>query len=134
MIFAWKINDLGGPTAAKLLEDPTNIYSPMNKDYTDQFVLLKDKHMTLQAPFYPPALGATHFAASVKWYKKVNWHMRWTDAGDDTCNHIWMYTMSTVTQSANAVSTTFYSRLNYTDNQIPEHTVLARRPEAESQR
>jgi len=116
IIFVWKINDFGGPTVAKLLEDPTNIYSPMNKDYTDQFVVMKDKHMVLNAQMPPVQSTVTVFHRSMKYYKKLNWHMRWDDAGNDVANHVWMLTMSTVTGATNAVGTTFYSRLNFTDN------------------
>lgn len=118
IIFAWKLNDSGGPSVTKLLESPSNIYSALNKDYTDQFVVLKDKFMTFNFPAGTSSAGAVQTAdfKSLKLYKQLQWHMRWSDAGSAIANHIYILSMSTPSGVANAVNTTFYSRLNYTDN------------------
>lgn len=119
MLFVWKFNDAGGPTVAKLLEVPTNAYSPLNKDYTDNFVVIKDKHIAVESPIIPPAAGtATSWFRALKWFKKLDFHIRWSDASATTINssQIWLMTYFTATAAANAVSTTMYSRLNYTDN------------------
>lgn len=119
ILFVWKYNDSGGPSITKILESPTNIYSNLNKDYTDQFVVLKDKFLTYNATMQAGTVAsgiATQDYKSMKVYKKLDYHMRWTDANQAIANHVWMLTMSTPSGLTNAVNTTFYSRLNYTDN------------------
>lgn len=119
MIFAWKFNDAGGPSLTKLLESPTNIYSPVNKNYSDQFVVLKDKFLTFNAQLVPGTvsngLGTMDFK-HLKYFKKLDWHLRWDDSNNAIANHIWILSMSSSSGVTNAVSTTFYSRLNFTDN------------------
>jgi len=117
MIFTWKYNDSGGPSVTKLLEAPTNIYSPVNKDFSDQFVVMKDKHFVFNASVVPgTAATATQGYQHFKYYKDLNWHMRWTDSSQAIANHVWILTMATSSGPTNAVGVTFYSRLNYTDN------------------
>lgn len=121
ILLCWKDNATDNPpSAAKILEDSSNIYSPLNKNYTDSFVVLKDKHMVFNARCTPgTAATATQDFHHWKWFKKLNWHMRWQSPSGgigQTQNHIYMLTMSTPTGASNAIGTTFYSRLNYTDN------------------
>lgn len=115
-LICWKENiQLNQPTALKLFESPTNLYSAWNKDYTDQFVVMKDKFFSLNNSSGQP--GSVAFTAA-KIFKKIGWHLRW-DGGltsDGTQNHIYLILRSSSSGSTSALSTTYYSRLNYTDN------------------
>ena len=116
MLICWKENiQLNGPTAAKIFESPSNLYSPVNKDYSDQFVVLKDKYFSLNS-------GVSVFSVvgftTQKLFKKLNWHMRFQGgtAFDGTVNHVFLILRSSSSGATNAFNTTYYSRLNYTDN------------------
>lgn len=114
-IFCWKENaQQNAPTEAKVFESPTTISSPFNKDYTDQMVILKDKYWALNAPINA---SVTQNYFTFKFYKKLDWHMRWSGTtNQNTQNHIYIFFRSANTAIANAVSTSSYSRINYTDN------------------
>lgn len=120
LIVCWKDNATqNAPSITKLLQSPTNIYSPVNKDYSDQFVVLKDKYLTFNASLTPGTVTSgisTQDFKQLKFYKKLDWHMRWDGTNGPTQNHIYMLTMSTSSGATNAVATTYYSRLNFTDN------------------
>lgn len=104
-------------TISNILEDPTNIFSPINKDYGSQMVVLKDKFLNLESPNAGKTTGeSTTIFRYFKIYKPLGFHIRYNDAGSGTDNHIFLLTMSTSTGSANAVNTTYYSRINFTDN------------------
>lgn len=116
MLIVWKENAQQNPiTAAKLFESPTNLYSAMNKDYTDQFVVLKDKFFALNNPS-----GAAQTVAfqHMKLFKKTDFHIRFdgSTGANATQNHIYLILRSSSTGLATSLSTTYYSRLNYTDN------------------
>lgn len=118
MILVWKDNaSQNVPSVTKILQSPSNIYSPVNKDYSDQFVVVKDKFVTFNPMVVPgTSTSGTQGFRHMKFFKKCNWHLRWDAAGNPTQNHIYMLTMSTPSGSSNAVGTTYYSRINYTDN------------------
>lgn len=115
IMFVWKDNaNANGPTAAKILETPTNINSHYNKDYTDQFVVLKDQRIPMNAWINASVTQDVH---EFKIYKKLNFHIRWLNATTGgTQNHVYMMFMGSNTASANATVFQIYSRLNYTDN------------------
>lgn len=112
-VFCYK-NDASGeaPTVAKLYQSPTNLYSPINKDNSEQYVLLKDKFFTLES-----SAGITAIAGfrHMKWYKDLNWHIRWGANTDPSTNHIYVVFRSSAGVT-NALGITYYSRLNFTDN------------------
>lgn len=114
MVICWKDNaDATPPSASVLFEAPTNIYSPVNKDYSDQFVVLKDKFFTLESQTGIEAIsGFTH----MKYYKDLNWHMRFLENGNPTQGHVYLVLRSSATGIGNAMQCTYYSRLNFTDN------------------
>lgn len=117
-IVCWKENaKVNAPTVAKIFEVPTNIYSAMNKDYTDQFVVLKDKFFTMTAVNANLGTGSQGFQA-MKIFKNLNWHMRWDGAAgtDATLNHVYLILRSSASGAGTAASCTYYTRLNYTDN------------------
>lgn len=118
MLIVWKANAQENVlTAAKLFEAPTNIYSPLNKDYSDQIVVLKDKFVSYNSATLPTGAGYSASAQHLKIYKKLDFHMRFdgATASDDTMNHVYLIIRGSAA-STNAVGATYYSRLNYTDN------------------
>lgn len=116
MLVAWKANIQDMPlTAARLFESPTNLYSPVNRDYSDQLVVLKDKFFALNAPVAGTGTNPQAFT-HWKFYKKLDWHMRWDAAttSDATTDHIYLIIRSS--SATVSLGTTYYSRLNFTDN------------------
>lgn len=115
MLICWKDNKIPNPpNASKIFEAPSNLYSPVNKDYSDQFVVIKDKFFSLNGTLQS---GVSAFT-TMKLFKKLNWHMRWEDASatGGTQNHVYLILRSSSAGATNALQTTYYSRLNYTDN------------------
>jgi len=116
MLICWKENlQANAPTIAKIFESPNNIYSLINKDNSDQFVIMKDKFFCLNAQSGLPGSQAFQTA---KLYKKLNWHLRFNGTGTaaGTQNHVYLLLRSSATGAATALNTTYISRLNYTDN------------------
>lgn len=117
MLLCWKENiQLNSPTAARIFEAPTNLYSPINKDYSDQFVVLKDKFFTLRSD--GSGIASTTGQTHMKIFKNLNWHIRYQAGGaaDGTTNHIILVLRSSAAGVSNAMNCTYYSRLNFTDN------------------
>lgn len=114
ILFCWKDNaGQNAPSVTKILES-ADINSPINKDYSDQFVILKDKIFAHNAQTATVCLQSQF---NLKVYKKLNFHMRWTGASTgNTQNHIYVLFIGGGGSSANASSLTCHSRLNFTDN------------------
>lgn len=113
LLVCWKEDEsVNAITAAKLFESPSNLYSPVNKDNSDQFVILKDKFFSMNSTV---GLTANTAFQTVKLYKALNWHMRWNNTVS-TQNHVFLVLRSSAAGATNALQTTYYSRLNYTDN------------------
>lgn len=118
MLIVWKDNAQQNiPTAAKIFEVPSNLYSAINKDYCDQFVVLKDKFFTLNAQNSQITTGAQAFT-TMKWYKKLGFHIRWDGAAgsNGTQNHVYLVLRSSAGGVGTALNCTWYSRFNFTDN------------------
>lgn len=116
MLIAWKENaQQNNISVSKLFEAPNNLYSPVNKDYSDQFVVLKDKFFSLNAS---NGVAGTQAFTTMKIFKKLDWHMRFDNsgAGSGTQNHIFLVLRSSASGTSHALSTTYYSRLGFTDN------------------
>lgn len=116
MLICWKDNAKQNvPTIAKIFEVPNNLYSPVNKDYSDQFVVIKDKFFTLNG--HNSTVGTQGFT-TMKWFKSLNYHMRYDGAtgSDNTQNHLYLVLRSSASGVGSALSTTWYSRINFTDN------------------
>jgi len=116
MLLCWKPNlQVDGPSVAKIFEAPNNLYSPVNKDNSDNFVVIKDKFFTLNSQ---SSVAATAGFMTMKWYKDLNWHMRYQagSTADETTNHLVLILRSSSTGATNALGVTYYARLNYTDN------------------
>ena len=117
IIYCWKENLQENPpsNAANIFEVGNNLYSCFNKDFTDQFVVLKDKHFSVNANLN--AAGNQSFM-HMKIFKKLNWHIRYDGSGafDGTQNHIFMCLRSSASGAPTGMQCTYYSRLNYTDN------------------
>ena len=104
------------PTITKIFEAPANLLSAFNKDYTDQFVVIKDKLIAFQALASPSALNQSPH--TLKIYKRLGYHLRF-DAGttaDHTVNHLFLIFRCNAATSANQASFEYYSRLNFSDN------------------
>lgn len=116
-LICWKDNvQNNAPTIGKVFQSTTDINSAINKDYSDQFVVLKDKMFTHNMSV---ALTGTQQAVHVfKWYKKLNWHLRYAGATttSGTVNHIYLIFRGGAPTSANQSGINVYSRLNFTDN------------------
>lgn len=118
MLICWKENaQQNAPSINKIFEVPSNLYSPVSKDNSDSFVVLKDKFFSMNASTSDTASCSSNFM-SQKFYKKINWHMRYNgdSNGSQTQNHIYLITRCSASSSSNALNTTYYSRLNFTDN------------------
>ena len=118
VIFVWKDNaTANAPTAAKLFETPATFLSAFNKDYTDQMVILKDKVYCHQTNYDAGAGGLYVAPIHEKIYKKLDFHMRWTNASTaNSQNHVYMCVRGSGATSSNASRFQVYSRLNFTDN------------------
>jgi len=125
-LLCWKANATENPiTIVKVYADQNDISSAFNKDYTDQFVIMKDKifasNGTLQ-PWHIPVTTPeplTQFQSGYsfnKFFRKLQWHIRWATGDDPTTNHIYLIVRSTGGQGNTGTSFLLYSRLNYTDN------------------
>lgn len=115
-LICWKENaKVNVPSIAKIFEVPNNLYSAMNKDYTDQFVVLKDKFFALNQG--GPGYGGYGYS-TMKWFKNLNWHMRYdgSTGSDNTQNHLYLILRSSATGVGTGLNCTWYSRLNFTDN------------------
>lgn len=116
ILIVWKENAaVNAPTVAKIFTTPAEFLSGFNKDYTDQFVVLKDKVYTHQASISAATNQDTKFE---KIYKNLDYHMRFQagTAADWTTNHVYLILRNTAPTSTNQASADFYSRLNFTDN------------------
>lgn len=116
ILICWKENlQINAPTVAKLFEYPTLFTSAFNKDYTDQFVVLKDKVIPMNAMAAVATAQAAHF---LKVFKKLEHHMRFDGAGtaNGTQNHLFLIIRGSATVSSNPITWRQYSRLNFTDN------------------
>lgn len=115
LLICWKDNaSQNTPTIAKIFEQPNNLYSPVNKDLSDSFVVMKDKFFALNNS--SGVAGSAGFT-TMKIYKKLNWHLRYADSttNSPTQNHIYLILRCGNT-SGNSLTTSYYSRLNFTDN------------------
>lgn len=115
-LICWKENAKANPpTIAKIFEVSNNLYSAMNKDYTDQFVVIKDKFFSLNQT--SPQVGTYGFS-TMKWFKPLNWHMRYDgiNGTDNTQNHLYLILRSSASGAGTGLNCTWYSRLNFTDN------------------
>jgi hypothetical protein len=115
ILFCWKGDVQNNPpTAAKIFENPTQFFSMLNKDYSEQIVVIKDKVVNHAAPFTTAGVFGIKF---FKIYKSLNWHARWdgTTNNDGTTNHLFLLVRGagTSTTPSNMVA---YSRLHFTDN------------------
>lgn len=115
MLICWKENiQQNAPDVNKIFEDASNLYSPVNKNNSDSFVVIKDKFFSLNnSSGLAGSSGFTH----MKLYKPLNWHIRWegSTGNQGTQNHVYLI-MRCANGSGSALSTTYYSRLNFTDN------------------
>ena len=99
------------PTASQIFQNSTNIDSAFNKNFTDRFVIIKDKR-------FLSAQQGDQMQLIQKWFKKLDFHQRFlgtggtaADAGQNT-----PYLVIWGTLSVNFPTYSIYSRTNFTDN------------------
>lgn len=117
ILFCWKDNaDENAPQPTKLLQPGFPVTTaPLNKDFSDQFVVMKDKVSILHQNV--PSTINGHISESIHWkaYKDVNWHAHWnTDSPAATTNHLYLCALTNM--GDNHVHIQITTRLNYTDN------------------
>lgn len=116
ILFVWKENaNINAPLISKIFTTPAEFLSGFNKDYTDQFVVLKDKVFCHNANISAATLQDVKH---VKVYKNLDYHMRFIDgtAAGWSVNHVYLLLRSTGPTAANQGAADVWSRLNYTDN------------------
>jgi len=120
IIFIWKEDaQENPPTSVKILEDPSNFWSPVNKDYSEQFVILKDWYTPLVANASYSKTDVTGSYVPIyalkKMFRKLGIHARYANDDDtsNTTNHVYMLIGN---PGAVDTNTAFYTRVNYTDN------------------
>lgn len=109
IIFIDTDNDGIAPTAAELLQFPSNINSSINPDYSSRFTILYDKHYYL-------SINGTRVDGD-KFYKPLNFHVKYTGptGGTDFAkNNIWLYQVSN--EVTNVPVTTYTTRFAFYDN------------------
>jgi len=116
-VLCWKGDcTINAPTISKIYSVTNNIFSPFNPDYTDQMVVIKDKFFVQNAQCGSANQDFIGAFSMNKYFKKLDWHIRWSNADDPTTNHIFVVFRSTGTSSTYATVYGWYSRLNFTDN------------------
>lgn len=110
IIFVWNENaQETAPTLAKILEDPTNILSPLDIESSKDYTIIRDKIITLTTGSYP-------MYYSNKYIKLNPLHSKYssTTSSSQTSGHIYQLIMSDTV--ANNPSFILYNRLRYYDN------------------
>lgn len=95
----------------KLLQDTTNpVLSPINREYSDRFVILKEKMYSLS-----DGQGTRAFN---KVFLRLGFHIKFdgTTQTLQSANSLYFILLSDNANSTNPSSCEVYSRLNYTDN------------------
>lgn len=112
IIFVDKQQSGTPPTAAQLLTTPGNIDSPFNRNYTDRFVILKDKRLVASQT------GLITSSIFQKVFKRLNFHTRFigTSSANASMGNNTVYFFAVSTQVINAPTAFIYSRINFTDN------------------
>ena len=101
-------NNGSAPAAADILEAPTNVLSPLNRDNTQRFTILNDIHITLS--------NTGDKISTQKYYKKLGFHMRYTGTSTGTNNKNSLYVLYMSTDNTNPPTINIYNRLAYYDN------------------
>lgn len=99
------------PTIAELLQNTSYLLdSGFNKNYSDRFVIIKDKKFSL--------IKYGFQELQMKVYKKLNFHIRYigTSAATASAGENQVYFVVIGDTSTNLPSYSFYSRVNFTDN------------------
>lgn len=110
MIIVDKMQDGVAPTAAEIFQNTGFYNSPLNKNFTDRFALLKDQYIDLLQQ------GSNQLAGKI--YVKLDYHIRYLGTGSAVADQGpgTLYVITTNRENANAPAINCYSRLNYFDN------------------
>jgi len=95
----------------------TTLFSQKNKNYTDRFVFLKDKFITIDANIDPTA-DALNANRVIKIFKKTDFHIRYigTDATNASQGNNSLYLLIWPQDPTTGQGFSMTSRLNFTDN------------------
>lgn len=108
MLICDKEYDGANPTIANILA-ASNVLSPLNKDFSKRFVVLKTKHFNIDA---------SEASKSFTWYTKLPFHCFYDGAtaaqGDCKENQILLLLLED--QAINVASYAYYARINFFDN------------------
>lgn len=109
MLVCDKEYDGANPTQANLFQVTGNPLSPINKDYSKRFVILKTKHF---------AVDAGNPSMSFSWFQKLPFHLFYdgTTAAQADCKENQLLIVMVEDQAINVASYAYYSRFNYFDN------------------
>lgn len=112
IIFVDKQQQGTAPTAAQLLTTPANIDTPFNRNYSDRFVIIKDKRLVL---------AKNNLASNTifqKIYKKLQFHARYIGQNGVPAelgnNALYLFAVSA--SVGNPPTLYVYNRINFTDN------------------
>lgn len=96
------------PTIANVLQT-SNVLSPLNKDYSKRFVVLKTKHFMIDASMA---------SKSFTWYCKLPFHGFYdgTTAAAADCKENQILLLLLEDQAINVASYAYYARINFYDN------------------
>lgn len=108
MLLVDKEYDGSNPTIADILQT-ANPLAPMNKDFSKRFVILKTKHIVVNAG-YP--------SASFTWFTKLPFHTFYdgATAAQADCKENQILIAFVSAEAADQGTYVYYSRLNYYDN------------------
>lgn len=111
VIFVDKQQSGTPPTTAQLFTNAGNIDSPFNRNYTDRFVIIKDKRLIISQQ-------GDQQQVFQKIYKKLDFHCRWigSSSGNADAGNNQLYIAAVSTQVLNLPLFYIYSRVNFTDN------------------
>lgn len=110
MIFVDKSQGGVAPLQTQIFESSTTFNSPLNKDFSDRFVVLRDS-------IFPLAQGsADNLTGDI--YLKMDYHVRYLGPGNAVGDQGpgTVYLLSWSNQVTNSPTISYYTRLNYYDN------------------
>lgn len=110
MIIVDKQCDGADPTGGSILSDPTRVTSPLNKDFTNRFVNLRDTVLSLSTS------GNTNVSGKI--YIKVPWHIYYDGSSSTNSsfkeNQLFLIMLSN--ETTNPPTVTWNGRFNFYDN------------------
>lgn len=95
-------------TLAQLLENTTYFMSPLNKDNSDRFVVVKDKIVNVS--------DVKDKFTETKIFKRLNFHIRFSGPTTADVGPNSVYLVAFTNSTVNAPVMNYYTRIHFTDN------------------